>query len=69
MAGVFHAQEAAGGLGAGAVSTPRPGAVRGQVGLVQGLSVRRVGRWRKVVPCGSAVEKADGAGEKKENAL
>lgn len=35
VAGVFHAQEAAGRLGAGTVGTPRPGSVRGQVGLVQ----------------------------------
>lgn len=32
---VFHAQEAAGCPGAGAVGTARPGAVRWQVGLVQ----------------------------------
>ena len=39
VAGGVHAQEAAGCLGAGAVGTAGAGAVRGQVGLVQGLSV------------------------------
>ena len=39
VARVFHTQEAAGCLGAGAVGAARPGAVRGQVGLVQRLGV------------------------------
>lgn len=58
VAGVVHAQEAAGCPGAGAVGTPGPGAVRGQVGLVQRLGVGRVGRRREVVPGRSAKEKA-----------
>lgn len=56
VAGVIHAQEAAGCLGAGAVGTAGPGAVRGQVRLVQRLSVGRVGRRREVVPRGSETE-------------
>lgn len=57
LAAVFHAQEAAGCPGAGAVGTPCPGPVRGQVGLAQRLGVGRVGRWRKVEPRRSAIEK------------
>lgn len=65
VAGVVHAQQAAGCPGAGAVGTPGPGAVRGQVGLVQRLGVGRVGRRREVVPRRSAEEKA-GWGEERE---
>lgn len=69
QARVFHAQEAAGRPGAGAVGAPRPGAVRRQVGLVEGLGVGRVGRRREVVPRGSAMgEAGEEEKEKREEA-